>query len=268
MARTQLMGILNVTPDSSFDQGRWFDQDLAIKRGIQIWREGADWLDIGGESTRPSAAPVSEQEELKRVVPVIKALKSEISIPISIDTMKGNVAAAAIEAGASMINDVSGFSDLAMRQVAAHFQLPICVMHMHETPATMQLNPSYPHGVIPFLLDWFKARIDCLIESGIKEENIILDPGIGFGKTVADNVEIVHNLPKIKALGFPVLVGLSRKSFLGKIINKTYPDLLPVSLAVNTLAILADIDIIRVHDVTAHRDIIDLMAHLQRNKTK
>lgn len=268
MQKTQLMGILNVTPDSSFDQGRYFDHQTAIRRGIQMQQEGADWIDIGGESTRPGALPVSEQEELRRVIPVIRALKEQVTIPLSIDTMKAQVAEAAIEAGASLINDVTGFSDPHMRQVAASSQLPICVMHMHETPATMQINPVYPQGITSFLLDWFHARIELLLASGIKEKNIILDPGIGFGKTVADNVEIVHNLHKFKALGFPILIGLSRKSFLGKIIHKTYPDLLPVSLAVNTLAIVAHVDIIRVHDVVEHRDVIDLITHLNANKVK
>ncbi|MFI0434951.1 MAG: dihydropteroate synthase [Parachlamydiaceae bacterium] len=261
--KTQLMGILNTTPDSSFDQGRWFDHSLAIQRGIQIWLEGADWLDVGGESTRPGATPVSEEEELKRVIPVITALKKEIPIPISIDTMKAKVAAAAIEAGAELINDVCGFRDPAMRKIAAESQLPLCVMHMHETPSTMQNNPCYPQGVVPYLIDWFKERIELLMTSGIQEEQLILDPGIGFGKTVADNVEIIQNLPKFKMMGFPVLIGLSRKSFLGKIINKTYPDLLPVTLAVNTLAIQRGVDIIRVHDVREHRDVIDLMNYLK-----
>jgi dihydropteroate synthase len=262
MAHTKLMGILNVTPDSCVDKGRWFDPSTAIQRGIQICQEGADLLDIGGESTRPGAQPVSEAEELERVIPVIKALKQEITIPISVDTMKAKVAEAALEAGASFINDVSGFGDPAMRQVAANSNCSICVMHMHENPTTMQLNPVYPQGIIPFLIAWFKKRIDLLIDHGIDEKNILLDPGIGFGKTIADNVEIVQNLHEIKALGFPVLIGLSRKSFLGKIVNKTYPDLLPVSLAINTLAILAKIDIIRVHDVSEHRDVIDLLTHL------
>lgn len=266
MSKTQLMGILNVTPDSCYDQGRWFEQDIAIKRGIQIAQEGADWIDIGGESTRPGAIPVPEEEELKRVIPVIKALKKEVSIPLSIDTIKPNVAEAALEAGASLINDVSGFRDPAMRSLAAASDVPICVMHMLETPSTMQKKPHYPDGVIPFLLNWFKEQIDLLLKEGVKEKNIILDPGIGFGKTVAHNVEIVHNLPKIKALGFPVLIGLSRKSFLGKIINKTYPDLLPVTLSVTTLAILDKVDIIRVHDVSEHRDIIDLMVFMANLK--
>lgn len=263
---TKLMGVLNITPDSCYDQGRYFDQQSAIVRGIQMFREGADWIDVGGESTRPGASPVSEEEEMNRTIPVIKALRQEISTPLSIDTMKARVAEAALEAGASLINDVSGFRDPRMRAVAAGTNISICVMHMHENPATMQLKPHYPTGIIPYLLEWFKARIDLLLSAGVNERNIILDPGIGFGKTVADNVEIVHNLSKIKALGFPVLIGLSRKSFLGKIIGKTYPDLLPISLAANTLAILAKIDIIRVHDVSEHRDVIDLMTHMYETK--
>lgn len=265
--KTLLMGILNATPDSSFDKGRWYnpsDLSLTIQRGIQIYHEGADWIDVGGESTRPGATPVTEIEELQRVIPVIQALKQEIPIPISIDTMKPKVAEKAIKAGASLINDVSGLRDPAMRQIAAESQLPVCLMHMHETPAIMQNQPYYPQGIVPFLLHWFQQRIELLLASGIDERQIILDPGIGFGKTVADNVEIVQNLLKIRALGFPVLIGLSRKSFLGKIIGKPISDLLPASVAVNTLAISAGIDIIRVHDVAEHRGVIDLLEHVRQ----
>jgi len=262
--KTKLMGVLNVTPDSSFDQGKWFDPALAIKRGIQIYKEGADILDIGGESTRPGATPISVEEELRRVIPVLRELHQQIPIPISIDTMKPQVAEAALAAGATLINDVSGFRDPGMRRLAAEAGVKVCVMHMHETPLTMQKDPSYSEGVIPFLLRWFQEQIDILLKAGVKNQNIILDPGIGFGKTVADNGEIVHNLHGIKALGFPVLIGLSRKSFLGKIIGKAYPELLPVSLAANTLAIQACVDIIRVHDVAEHRDVIDLMHYLYK----
>ncbi len=263
MIITKLMGILNITPDSCYDQGRWFQPHLAIERGLQIYQEGADILDIGGESTRPGAIPVSEEEELHRVIPILKTLKGQIPIPISIDTMKPKVAEAAIQAGASFINDVSGFCHPSMRALAADTQVTICVMHMQGTPDTMQINPHYSGGIIPFLLEWFSQKIEQLTRAGIKESKIILDPGIGFGKTVADNVEIIHNLQQIKALGFPVLLGLSRKSFLGKIINKTtYAELLPVSLAINTLAILAKIDIIRIHDIAPHRDILNLMKYL------
>lgn len=260
--KTKIMGILNVTPDSCVDIGKWFDPAAAVERGMQIEKEGADLLDIGGESTRPGASSVSCIEEIRRVIPVLTELKQYISIPISIDTMKAEVAESAIAAGASMINDVSGFRDPAMRRVAAESRLPICAMHMHENPRTMQDNPSYPDGIIPFLIDWFKRRVDLLIASGVHEKNIILDPGIGFGKSVAHNIEIVQNVQRIKSLGFPVLLGLSRKSFLGKIINKTYPDLLPATLAVNTLAILAAVDFIRVHDISEHRDVIDVMTRL------
>jgi dihydropteroate synthase len=262
---TQLMGILNVGTDSSSE--RWFSHGSPILYGIQMHEKGADWIDIGGESTRPGASPVSEEEELKRVIPVILALKKEIPIPLSIDTMKAKVAAAAIEAGASLINDVSGFRDPEMRIVAAQSQLPICVMHMRETPATMQDNPCYPEGVIPFLIEWFKARIELLCMAGVEKKNIFLDPGIGFGKTVAQNVEILHNLPQLKKLGFPLLVGFSRKSFLGKIVHKTYPDLLPASLVAHTIALQANVDILRVHDVAENRDVIDLMTYLQKPLT-
>lgn len=260
------MGILNVTPDSCYDGGRWFDHTAAIQRGIEISHQGADWIDIGGESTRPQATPVSEEEELKRVLPVITALKKEVSTPLSIDTMKPRIAEAAINAGATMINDVTGFRDPAMRRLAAESKLPLCVMHMRETPATMQNDPVYPEGIIPFLTDWFMRQIDLLLAEGVKESNIILDPGIGFGKTVADNIKIVQNLHQFKAFGFRLLIGLSRKSFLGKILNKTYPDLLPATLAVNALALNAGVDIIRVHDVAEHRDIIDLIGHMNEKQ--
>lgn len=259
---TRLMGILNVTPDSCYDQGRWFDQKTAIQRGIEIEKQGADLLDIGGESTRPGAAPVSISEELARVIPVIKALKEHISIPISIDTCKPKVAEEALKAGAVLINDITGFQDPNMRQLAAASGNDICVMHMQGNPQTMQIDPFYAEGITAHLLNWFSQRIELLMQAGVKESQLILDPGIGFGKTVAHNLEILHNLHKIKALGFPVLLGLSRKSFLGKILNKSYPDLLPASLAVNTLAILAGVDILRIHDISEHRDIVMVMKQI------
>lgn len=259
------MGILNVTPDSCYDQGRWFDPKLAIQRGIEIYQQGADLIDIGGESTRPGAKPVHEEEELKRVIPIIKQLRKEIPIPISIDTMKAKVAEKAIEAGASLINDVTGFSCEKMQQLAADTNVPICIMHMDKNPETMQINPFYEMGIIPFLLQWFDQRINLLLNKGIKNNNIIIDPGIGFGKSVDDNIAIVHNLDKFKALGFPVLIGLSRKSFLGKIINKPfYSELLPATMAVNTLAIQAGVDMIRVHDIVEHHDVLTLLKRLEK----
>jgi dihydropteroate synthase len=260
---SRLMGILNVTPDSFFDKGRWGCLDRAIERGVEIFRQGADIIDIGGESTRPGATPVSLEDELERVIPVIIALKKEISIPISIDTMKPKVAEAAILAGASLINDVSGFRDPDMRRIAAEAQVPICVMHMLENPQTMQKNPFYSEGVITTIIDWLKKRLDLLFECGIKEDQIIIDPGIGFGKTVVDNQEIIQNLDQFKTLGFPILIGASRKSFLGKLVDRPVSDLLAATLTAHMVCVLSDIDIIRAHDVAEHRDMINLRACFQ-----
>lgn len=256
----RIMGILNLTPDSCYDQGRWFDPlnpDRAIQRGIQIWKEGADILDIGGESTRPGATPVSEEEEIKRILPVITALATEIPIPISIDTMKPRVAEAALKAGAALINDVSGFRDPAMRRLAVESGVPICVMHMRENPITMQEAPFYPEGIVPFLIQWFEKNISLLLAEGVNPKNLLLDPGIGFGKSVEDNMHIAKNVAEIKKLGYPVLMGLSRKSFLGKMIGKGYPELLSATLAINLLVTLSGKpDILRVHDVKEHQDML------------
>lgn len=260
MSKTQLMGILNATPDSFYDKSRFFEMTSAVARGHQMVAEGADILDVGGESTRPGAPAVSLEEEIKRVIPLIRHLKQELSIPISIDTMKPQVAAKAIEEGATWINDVGGFRDSAMREIAASAGVKLCVMHMQGTPQTMQKAPSYEASIIDYLKYWFSNVINTLIQSGVKEHNIVLDPGIGFGKTVAHNLEIIHNLAELKKLGFPVLIGVSRKSFMGKILNKSTDELLPATLAINSVAILSHVDFIRVHDIQAHRDIIDLLS--------
>jgi len=259
MSKTKLMGIVNITPDSFYKPSRTYALDASIARALQLASEGADILDIGGESTRPGASPVSEEEEIKRVIPFLKNIKGKISIPISIDTKKPAVARAAMQAGASLINDVSGFSQPKMISVAAEADAEIYVMHMQGTPETMQLNPQYEGGVVPFLLRWFEDKVNMLIHSGIRPENIILDPGIGFGKTVADNLEIIHNLSEFKRLGFRVLLGLSRKSFLSKILSKPAEELLSATLAANTLAIMSNVDFIRVHDVKEHRSLIDVI---------
>lgn len=254
----QVMGILNVTPDSFFDGGKHNTVEEAIAHGIRLYEEGADLIDIGGESTRPGAAEVSVNEEIARVIPVIKALKKEIPLPLSIDTKKSIVAAAAVEAGASLINDVSGFSSPEMVKVAVESQSPICVMHMQGTPKTMQYNPSYPKGITAELTDWFTKKIEMLTEMGIQKEQIILDPGIGFGKTVDDNLEILHNLQRFKALGCRLLIGLSRKSFLTKITGLPSTEALPPTIAMNTVALMQGADIIRVHDVAEHRAVVDV----------
>ena len=210
------MAILNATPDSFYDGGR---EDV-LSYGLKLIDEGADILDIGGESTRPGAPEVPEEEELRRVIPLIEALRDKSEIPLSIDTRKAKVAKAAIAAGATLVNDVSGFRDPEMREVAAESGADLCVMHMLETPKTMQNQPEYPEGIIEHLLHFFEGRIQELQQAGVKRDKIILDPGIGFGKTVEHNLKIIHNLPRLKALGFPLLLGASRKSFMGKILAR------------------------------------------------
>lgn len=256
------MGILNVTPDSFYDQGQFFDVDKAIAHGKLLYSQGADIIDIGGESTRPAAQAVSAEIELKRVLPILEALHAELPVQLSIDTMKAKVAASAIEKGATLINDVSGFVDPEMRALAASSRADICVMHMQGRPENMQQNPYYEEGIVPFLLKWFEERLELLIQSGVKESQIILDPGIGFGKTVADNLEIIQNLHRFKAIGFPLLLGVSRKSFMGKIVNKPSNALLLETIAINTVAAQCGVDILRVHDVREHRDVLMLLEKL------
>lgn len=254
--KTQLVGILNVTPDSFYDKGAYSATEHAIKRGIQIADEGADWIDIGGESTRPNATYVPVEEEHSRVIPVIQTLVQQVAIPIAIDTMKVEVAQAAIAAGASMINDVTGFSQPSMRELAAQTGVKICVMHMKGTPQTMQVSPHYENGVVEELVHWFDARIQELIQAGVKENQIILDPGIGFGKTAEDNFQILQNLSKLKIFGLPLYLGVSRKSCLGKLVGKPSADLLAATLATNLLGIMEGVEFIRVHDVKEHRDML------------
>lgn len=258
----KLMGILNVTPDSFSDGGKYIEMERALSHAIQMEKEGADLIDIGGESTRPFSEPVDVACELERVIAVITELKTKVKIPLSIDTMKPRVALKAVEAGATLINDVSGFRDPEMVEVAANSDVAICCMHMHGTPKTMQQEPYYEKGIIHHLLSWMEERVNTLLKAGIKEEKIIFDPGLGFGKTVAHNLEIVHNLPKLRNMGFPLLIGSSRKSFLGRVTGKTPEDLLSATLAINAAAILAGVDYIRVHDVSAHRDAIKVLTQL------
>ncbi len=267
MQKTKLMGILNVTPDSFFDRGEAFDTTKAIEKGLRMFDEGTDILDIGGESTRPGATPVSAEEEILRVIPVISALKSKINIPISIDTMKPQVAKLAIDAGASIINDVTGFIDIEMVELAKKTGVQIVVMHMRGTPLNMQNDLHYEGGIAEEILVFFKERTTFLTLKGIKKEQIILDPGIGFGKSVADNLKIIHNLSRFKELGFAVLLGISRKSFMGKILNNKPCSLLPATIGLNSVAIMNAVDIIRVHDIKEHRMLIDLM-HNYMEETK
>lgn len=261
---TKLMGILNATPDSCYDGGWYQTIEAAVKRALQIEAEGGAWIDVGGESTRPDAAPVELSEELKRVIPIILAIKEVTKLPISIDTRKPQVAAAALEAGATMINDVTGLSHPEMIEIAKDAKVLVCIMHMQENPETMQKNPSYPRGITIELVEWFQKKINALTDAGLSENQLILDPGIGFGKTVAHNFEILQNLSQFKAMGLPLLLGHSRKSFLMHHLKKSQRiELLPATLAVASFAVWNEVDILRVHDVESHKDVVEVLARIR-----
>lgn len=261
------MGILNATPDSCFDKSRCFSPEKAIERAYEMVHSGADILDIGAESTRPGAEPVSSEEEKNRLRPIFDLLGRDFPLPISIDTYKPEVAEFALRRGVCMINDITGFSHPAMQDLAKEYAVDICVMHMQGMPQTMQDNPSYPEGIIPHLLQFFEKRIEELMKKGVSLHQIILDPGIGFGKTVAHNLEIYRNIHVLKKyFGLRLLLGGSRKSFMGRIVQKTYPDLLTATLVMHSIAAIQGVDIFRVHDVSQHKD-LSLLTHSFLNLT-
>ncbi len=246
------MGILNVTPDSFYDGGRFHDARRAVERAYRIREEGADIIDIGGESTRPGSRPVPAGEEIDRVCPVIESIAKDIGIPISVDTSKSAVAGAALAAGASIVNDISGMTfDPDMAGTVARHGAGAILMHMKGTPENMQNDPRYDDliGEISRFLDDAARRVAA---AGIGRGRIIIDPGIGFGKSVRDNYVIIHNIAAFKKLGYPVLVGLSRKSLIARLYDDD-SDRLPATIALNAAAVLAGADIIRVHDVKEHR---------------
>jgi len=252
-SRTHLMGVLNVTPDSFSDGGRFFKPERAIKQALLMAEEGADIIDVGGESTRPGADEVSAEEESRRVLPVIDELAKKVDLPVSIDTYKSEVARRALDAGAAMINDISALRfDPRMGKVAKDYDVPVVLMHIKGTPKNMQKNPSYAN-VIEEISDYLKESVEMAKEAGIDEDKIIIDPGIGFGKRVKDNLEIVKNLRELASLGKPILIGLSRKSFIGKILDLSLEDRLEGSLAALVVAITNGANILRVHDVKHSR---------------
>jgi dihydropteroate synthase len=262
MPNPKLMAIINCTPDSFYAGGRHDSTDQAIAYGLRAIEEGADILDIGGESTRPGSDSISEVEEIERVVPVVREL-AQTGIPISIDTTKPEVARLAVAAGGSILNDVTGFSNPEMQRVALECDAKLVIMHMQGAPRTMQHNPSYPSGVISELLQFFEQRVGELVKAGIHENRLILDPGIGFGKDNGHNVDILFGLDRLKQFGLPILFGASRKSFMTRLLNKPPEELLSATIAVNTIALLAQVDLIRVHDVPEHRDVIDLLGRMR-----
>jgi dihydropteroate synthase len=244
-----VMGVLNVTPDSFSDGGRFLDAGAAAQRGMEMAAEGAALLDVGGESTRPGASPVPPEEELRRVIPVIRRLARAIRLPISVDTSKAEVAARALEAGASIVNDVTALrGDPRMAEVVARSRAGVVLMHMQGTPATMQRRPRYRNVVLEVaaFLRRSAARAE---EAGIDRARIILDPGLGFGKSLRHNLELMNGLDALVALGYPVAVGPSRKSFIGKTLGVDIPERLEGTLACVAQAARAGVRIVRVHDV-------------------
>lgn len=246
---TLIMGVVNVTPDSFSDGGRFFDADQAVAHARELVAQGADLLDIGGESTRPGAEPVSESEELRRVIPVIEQLASQVKTPLSIDTVKPAVARAALRAGASLVNDIAANrADDTMWRVVAEAGAGYVCMHMQGTPQTMQANPVYT-DVKREVGEFFSDRLRRLEACGVKPEQVVLDVGIGFGKTLEHNLQLLAGLRGFTCGQRPLLLGVSRKSFIGKLLGAGMPERLPASLACATLAVADGVQIIRTHDV-------------------
>jgi dihydropteroate synthase len=253
--RTLVMGILNVTPDSFSDGGHFLEASSAVNRAWQIAEQGADLLDIGGESTRPGSGGVSADEEISRVLPVLERLSGKYPLPISIDTSKAAVARAALERGAALVNDITGLrNDPAIAAEAASFGAALVLMHMRGTPATMQALPPSP-DILREIELWAEEAVARARSSGVSSDKIILDPGIGFGKTVGQNIEILRNLDRLAAAGFPILVGTSRKSFIGAIVENAEADRIWGTGATVALSIASGAHIVRVHDVAAMRDV-------------
>jgi dihydropteroate synthase len=254
--RTLLMGVLNVTPDSFSDGGAFFDKEKAISRGLGMVEEGADIIDIGGESTRPGSKPVELEEELRRVIPVIESLEKEVDVPISIDTYKSAVAQRAVEAGAQIINDISGLHfDPNLAHVAAREDTPLVLMHIRGTPETMQKDIHYS-SLFGEIIQYLKDSIRVAESAGIDPGQIVIDPGIGFGKTIEDNLLILKHLYEFRILGKPILLGTSRKNFIGKILNAEVGDRLEGTLSSIAIAVLNGAHIIRSHNVLEAKKVI------------
>lgn len=257
--RPLLMGILNVTPDSFSDGGRYFDTDRAVAHGEQLVADGADWLDIGGESTRPGAQAVPIDEELRRVLPVLERLTGRVHVPVSIDTYKPEVARRALQSGASLINDVTGFRDSAMIETAADSDAGCICMHMRGTPQDMQAHAQYT-DVVSELCDYFRTRLDAMRIGGIDPERVLVDPGIGFAKKKNHNLEILARLTELHMIGRPVLVGASRKRFLGELTGRPECNRLAGSIATAVHAAMSGVHVLRVHDVAEVRDALAVVA--------
>ncbi|WP_353571267.1 dihydropteroate synthase [Candidatus Albibeggiatoa sp. nov. BB20] len=253
-----VMGILNVTPDSFSDGGQFQQQDTALYHAEQMLQQGADIIDVGGESTRPDAQPISVQQELDRVIPIIKAIKQALPVKISIDTHKAEVMHAAVKAGADMINDVAALRHEHSLQVAAEANVTVCLMHMQGEPQTMQHNPQY-NDVIAEVKQFLLQRVAACLNQGIAAQNIWIDMGFGFGKTLEHNLQLMNQLEQFTQLDYPVLVGISRKSMIGKVLDQPVEQRLHGGLGLTALAISKGAKIIRTHDVAATKNIVKMI---------
>ena len=264
----RVMGVMNLTPDSFSDGGRlWFDGrpdlDRLLRRAERMHADGADILDLGGESTRPGAAPVSVQEECDRVLPAVEAISSRLDVILSVDTSTPELISAAASAGAGLINDVRSLSRPGAMDAAAATGLPVCLMHMRGEPGTMQKEPVY-RDVCGDVRDFLLERLSACVSAGIPRQNLLLDPGFGFGKTLEHNLALFRGLPELVALGCPVLIGVSRKSMIGRILGRDTRQRLAGGLALATLAASKGVAIVRTHDVRATRDVLAMVAAVRR----
>jgi dihydropteroate synthase len=256
---TLVMGVLNVTPDSFSDGGEFFDTSKAIEHGLQMAGDGAAIIDVGGESTRPGSSPISTEEQIRRIVPVIEALARKINVPISIDTINCEVAEAALDAGAAMINDITSFSDERMGKLAAERGVPVVLMHMQGTPKTMQIEPKYK-DVVAEVLAFLFERAKRAGGFGILKERIFIDPGIGFGKTVEHNLLLLRNIDRFVDSGYRVCIGTSRKSFIGRMTGREKPaERIFGTAATVALCAAAGVSIVRVHDVAEMVDVVKII---------
>jgi dihydropteroate synthase len=257
--RTHIMGVLNVTPDSFSDGGKFLRFEDAVDQGMRMAEEGADIIDVGGESTRPGSDPLPLDEELSRVIPVISSLSKKTDVPVSVDTYKSEVARRALDAGAQMINEISALRfDPQMRKVAAESKVPVALMHIKGTPKDMQRDPSY-ENVIGEITGYLKESIGMAQDAGIDKEKIIIDPGIGFGKRLQDNLNILKNLREFSILGCPIMIGCSRKSFIGRILDLPTEERLEGSLAALAVAVINGANMVRVHDVKESKRTVALV---------
>ncbi len=264
LSRPRVMGIVNVTPDSFSDGGHFASTELAIAHGQLLVEQGAVILDIGGESTRPGAVPVSLEEELRRVIPVIEGLAARVNVPLSIDSYKPEVMRAAIAAGVAIVNDVFALQQPGALEVVAASDAGVCLMHAQGTPQTMQIDPQYGDVVLD-VADFLRARLAALDAYGIARDRILLDPGFGFGKSRAHNLALLRTLPSLCALGQPLLVGLSRKSVLGQVVGGDVSERLHASIAAAVIAAMKGARILRVHDVKATVDALNIVTAVENS---